>query len=217
MGATSFGGGPGFGAPPPPAFGGGPPMGGPPLGATSIGSAFGGSAPSAGPPPPSPGPPPPSAGRAPSGSAPGIIDAAEIQRMQRRIDQLSTELRMQRGGGQQAMKMEELEDKITRLEKDNQELERRYKELEKMAAAAGADYTVGGNVVKLNRAEEVVVGLNDIVSELRINLLAADGEIEQYANLLPPASYELVRESIKMSRAAMESARDYMRMLREIR
>ena len=62
-----------------------------------------------------------------------------------------------------------------------------------------------------------MTGLNDVLSELRINLLAAEGEIEQYATILPAASYELVREAIRSSRMQMETARDIMRMLREIR
>src|SRR5262249_61028592 len=84
-----------------------------------------------GPPPPSRAPPPPSAGRPPSlgissrGTAPErqTVDAEEILRMQRRIDQLASELRLMRGGGDRATRMEELEDRITRLEKENRAIE----------------------------------------------------------------------------------------------
>jgi hypothetical protein len=113
--------------------------------------------------------------------------------------------------------MEELEDKVTRMERDYDDLQHRYNDLEKLTAATGADYNPNRANLQLSRAEEVVSGLNDVLSELRINLLAAEGEIEQYAQILPPASYELVREAIRSSRMQMETARDIMRMLREIR
>ena len=137
--------------------------------------------------------------------------------MQRRVDQLTSELRMIRGGGDRALRMEELEERASRLEKDNEQLEARYKDLEKLVAQTGTDYNPNRANLQLSRAEEVVTGLNDVLSELRINLLAAEGEIEQYAQILPAASYELVRESIRSSRMQMETARDIMRMLRDLR
>jgi len=152
------------------------------------------------------------------GGAPSsVIDAAEVQRMQRRIDQLSSELRLIRGGGDKALRMEELEERSSRMEKQYAELEQRYQDLEKLTQQTGADYNPNRANLQLSRAEEVVSGLNDVLSELRINLLAAEGEIEQYAQILPPASYELVREAVRSSRMQMETARDIMRMLREIR
>jgi len=163
------------------------------------------------------GPPPASPVRTSSPMQQGAaVDADEVQRMQRRLDQLTSELRMARGGGATAVRMEELEEKVSRLERDNQKLEEAYRALERLAANAG-DTDVSRAVLQLTRAEEVVTGLSDVLSEVRINLLAADGEIEQYANALPSASFELVREAIRSSRAQLETARDYMRMLREAR
>jgi len=214
--------------PPMPSFGGGvggglggppPPVLGPPPISGSIGGSMGGSI--GGPPPPMPGPPPamPSGPRTSGGGgAPSsVIDAAEVQRMQRRIDQLSSELRLIRGGGDKALRMEELEERSSRMEKQYAELEQRYQDLEKLTQQTGADYNPNRANLQLSRAEEVVSGLNDVLSELRINLLAAEGEIEQYAQILPPASYELVREAVRSSRMQMETARDILRMLREIR
>jgi len=137
--------------------------------------------------------------------------------MQRRIDQLTSELRLIRGGGDRAMRMEELEERASRLEKENLQLEERYRDLEKLAAQTGTDYNPNRANLQLSRAEEVVTGLNDVLSEVRINMLAADGEIQQYAQILPQASFELVREAIRSSRMQMETARDIMRMLREVR
>jgi uncharacterized protein (UPF0335 family) len=217
MGATSMGGLGGFGSPPPPVPLGSPPppMPPPPVGSPSLGGGSLGGSPRGGPPPPAAGPG--SLRSGPGGAQGGILDAAEAQRMQRRIDQLSSELRLLRGGGDKALRFEELEEKLSRLEKENQTLEQRYRELEKMAQAAGADYSIAKSVVTLTRAEEVVLGLNDVLSELRINLLATEGELEQYEKFLPPASYAMIRDSIRASRAAMDSARDYMRMLRDAR
>lgn len=224
----SFGGGMGggMGGPPPPvlgpssisgsiggSIGGGGSMSGS-IGGPSIGGGMGG------PPPPMPGPPPamPSGRTSSGGGAPSsVVDAAEILRMQRRIDQLSSELRMLRGGGDKSLRMEELEERASRMEKQYNELEGRYQDLEKLTQQTGADYNPNRANLQLSRAEEVVSGLNDVLSELRINLLATEGEIEQYAQILPAASYELVREAVRSSRMQMETARDIMRMLREVR
>jgi hypothetical protein len=225
MGPTGFG---SMGGPPPPSIGG---MGGPPPPAPvsisgSIGArgSAGGGGPSpgggttgnqgGGPPPPAPGPP---VNRSSPVGPSAVIDGAEVQRMQRRIDQLTSELRMIRGGGDRALRMEELEERASRLEKDNEQAEVRYKELEKLVAQTGSDYNPNRANLQLSRAEEVITGLNDVLSELRINLLAAEGEILQYASVLPQASFEMVREAIRSSRMQMETARDIMRMLRDLR
>jgi hypothetical protein len=198
---------PAFGGPPPPAFGGPPPI--VPPGATSFGGGGGAPPPmGAGPPPPVPGGPP-----APLGST--VDPQAEMQRMQRRIDQLTSEVRILRGGGDAAVRMEELEEKVSRLERDNQTLNEKCTQLERMAAqGGGGSVAIGTAQLRLSRAEEVVNGLNDVLSELRINILAAEGEVEQWSQSLPRASYDLVRESLRGSRAHMETAKELMRMLR---
>jgi len=160
------------------------------------------------------GPPPPVSS---GGGGMTGIDSNEFQRMQRRIDQLATELRMSRGGGDKAMRMEELEDRISRLERDNRALEERCQELQRVSETAQLDSSIPRANISLNRAEEVVIGLNDVLSELRINVLAAEGEVERFAHILPVASFELVRESLRSSRMQMDAARDWMRMLRDVR
>jgi hypothetical protein len=137
--------------------------------------------------------------------------------MQRRIDQLTSELRTMRGGGDGAARMEDLEERVSRLERDNRALEEKNRELQRMAEMSSADYSGPRVNINLSRTEEVVTGLNDVLSELRINVLAAEGEIENWAHILPVASFELVRESLRSSRMQMESARDIMQMLRSAR
>jgi predicted component of type VI protein secretion system len=213
MGGTSLGGSP-YGAPPPAM-----PPSPSPFGATQMHPGVMGGPPPPMPGPSMPGPPPamPSSGRG-GGAASGGVDAEEALRMQRRIDQLASELRMMRGGGDKATRMEELEERITRLERDNRALEERANELKKLAeTASGGDMGVSGAKLQLSRAEEVIIGLNDVLSELRINVLAAEGEVERFAHILPQASFELVRESLRSSRMQMDSARDWMRMLRDVR
>ena len=56
--------------------------------------------------------------------------------MQRRIDQLQSEVRMMRGGGDKALRMEELETKISQLERDKLDM---AKEINKIQAAADAE------------------------------------------------------------------------------
>ncbi len=137
--------------------------------------------------------------------------------MQRRIDQLQSEVRLMRGGGEQATRMEELEEKISRLERDNRELTEKNMALQAKVAKGTGGPRLGTQAMVLSRAEEVVNGLNDVLSELRINVLAAEGEVENWAHTLPKASFELVRESLRSCRAQMETAKELMRMLREQR
>jgi hypothetical protein len=229
MGPPSFGGGPPLGAPPPPMPGPGMQygatqmnpglMGGPPPPMPGPAPSFGGGMPMGAPPPPMPmpGPPPPVAMRGGGGGGPGGVDSDEALRMQRRIDQLASELRLIRGGGDKALRMEELEDKISKLERDNHALEEKCNEYRSLAETAQLDTGIPGAHLKLSRGEEVVNGLNDVLSELRINILAAEGEVDRFAHILPQASFELVRESLRSSRMQMDSARDWMRMLRDVR
>jgi hypothetical protein len=176
-------------------------------------------APSHAPPPPSHAPPPPShvplpstnVGGPPSG---GGASAAEVQKLQRRIDQLQTELRMMRGGGDKAARMEELEKAVDKLTNENKELEDTVKRLESRVAADEGSAHVQKAVGVLRQADETVTGLNDALSELRINLMAAEGEVEQWATTLPRASFELVRESLHSCRAQMEVAKELIRQLR---
>ena len=178
-------------------FGGGPPPG----------QGYAASAPAA-PAAPSYGAPPPGVP-----SAGGAMNEAEFLRMQRRVDQLQSELRLLRGGGDKALRMEELETKVSRLESERSELEQKVMLLEQ-SAGQGTGVQIGTAQLMLGRAEEVVNGLNDVLSELRINVLAAEGAILEWESQLPRASFDLVRESLRSCRMQMESVRDLMRMLR---
>jgi len=194
---------------PPPPFPGPPPViGGPPP-----------PAPFPGPPPVIGGPPPPvhtpspSSPPRPSGGG-GGADPAELTRLQRRVEQLQSEIRMLRGGGDKATKMEELENQLAELKRKNTELEGLVVGAKKQLADEAGDAKVQRASYVLSQADEVVNGLNDVISELRINVMAAEGEVEQWSGSIPQASFELVRESLRMCRGHLVAAKDLMKQLR---
>jgi hypothetical protein len=61
-----------------------------------------------------------------------------------------------------------------------------------------------------------VTSLNDVLSSLRIEVMAAEGEFDQYSHQLPRASFELIRQSMKNAADFADQARELLRSLREI-
>ena len=77
--------------------------------------------------------------------------------------------------------------------------------------------------IKVKRALEIAamtaeaaLSLNDLLSSLRIDVMAAEGEFEQYAHNIPRASFELIRQSLKDAAAHCDEAREMLRKLREV-
>jgi hypothetical protein len=141
--------------------------------------------------PPPPQPPPPQV------SAPGEADV-EIRVLRRRVEQLQTELRVYRANRfnqDTARKMEDLENDLSMIEIERDNLRGKLQQLEQsLATEAGS--------VKVKRALEIAAttaeasaSLFDLLSSLRIEVMAAEGEFEQYAQALPRASFELIRQS----------------------
>ena len=118
-------------------------------------------------------PSPSSSSRASGGG--GGADPAELTRLQRRVEQLQSEIRMLRGGGDKALKMEEMENQLAELKRKNSELEGQVVGAKKQLADEAGDAKVQRASYVLSQADEVVNGLNDLVSELRINVMAAEG------------------------------------------
>jgi hypothetical protein len=54
------------------------------------------------------------------------------------------------------------------------------------------------------------------LSSLRIEVMAAEGEFEQYAHNIPRASFELIRQSLKDAAGHCDEAREMLRKLREV-
>lgn len=143
-------------------------------------------------------------------------DDGDVGRMRRRIEQLQAELRLFRGGGEGAVKVETLEQEVQRLAEERDQLKVRVGELEQRLAAEGGDAVVKRAGAIAQTAAEIVSGLNDVLSNLRINVMAAEGEFEQYSSALPRASFELIREALRSSATDMETARDLLRKLRAL-
>jgi hypothetical protein len=175
------------------------------------------------------GPVGPSGPAGPSGQVPGGALAAlvpqaaesdaEIRVLRRRVEQLQTELRVYRAqkfNAETARRMEDLENDLSMMEIERDNLKNR---LEK----ADRDLVLEAGSVKVKRALEIAAmtaetaaSLNDLLSSLRIEVMAAEGEFEQYAHNIPRASFELIRQSMKDAAAHCDQARELLRKLREI-
>ncbi len=190
---------PGMGQPPP----GAPPPAGPPPGA--------GAPPPARAPTAQPQQPPPAQ---PQGGDGGHADE-EIRRLRRRIDQLTAELRIYRGGGK-GVAMEDLEQEVESLQSERVEMQAKIRSLEEQIATEGGDVRVQQAGQVREKAAEVVQSLNDLLSNMRINVTAAEGEFDQFAQAIPRASFELIREALRSSAGDVEQARDLLRELRRI-
>ena len=149
-------------------------------------------------------------------AAGGGNDPEEVPRMRRRIEQLQAELRLYRGGGEGAQRFEQLEEEISRVAEERDRLKMRVGELEATLRAEGGDAKVQRAGAIAQTAAEIVSGLNDVLSNLRINVMAAEGEFEQYASAIPRASFELIREALRSSAVDMETARELLRKLRAL-
>ncbi|HET9620756.1 MAG TPA: FHA domain-containing protein [Kofleriaceae bacterium] len=171
---------------------------------------------------PAPAPPPvapPPAAPLPSiPSGPSEADV-EIRVLRRRVEQLQTELRVYRTNKfnqDTARRMEDLENDLSMIEIERDNLKNKLERAEQtLQQEAGS--------VKVRRALEIAAAtadtsaqLNDLLSSLRIEVMAAEGEFEQYAQLLPRASFELIRQSLKDGQQHCDEARELLRKLREV-
>ncbi len=158
---------------------------------------------------------PPSQG---SGAKPGEADE-EIRRLRRRLEQLQAELRVYRGGkvgAEKARKMEDIENDMAMMEVEVEKFKAKAKELEDQIAREGGSVKVQRAVEIRGKAAEIVTALNDVLSSLRIEVMAAEGEFDQYSHTIPRASFELIRQSMKEAASNVDQARDLLRQLREV-
>ena len=143
----------------------------------------------------------------------------EIRVLRRRVEQLQTELRVYRSqkfNQDTARRMEDLENDLSMMEIERDNLKNRLDKADReLALEAGS--------VKVKRALEIAAltaetaaSLNDLLSSLRIEVMAAEGEFEQYAHNIPRASFELIRQSLKDAAGHCDEARELLRKLREV-
>ena len=143
----------------------------------------------------------------------------EVRRMRRRIEQVQAELRILRGGkvgADKARRMEDLENDLAAAAEEREQLQARIAQLEEQIAREGGNVKVQRAVEIRGKAAEIVTQLNDLLSSLRIEVMAAEGEFDQYSHTIPRASFELIRQSLRESAQHVDSARDLLRQLREV-
>ena len=166
------------------------------------------------PPPPQPVAPPPP----PVSAGPSEADI-EIKVLRRRLEQLQTELKVYRTNKfnqDTARRMEDLENDLSMIEIERDSLKNKLERAEQqLLVEAGS--------VKVKRALEIAAAtaetsaqLNDLLSSLRIEVMAAEGEFDQYSNNIPRASFELIRQSLRDAQGHCDEARELLRKLREV-
>jgi len=151
--------------------------------------------------------------------APASAEAdAEIRVLRRRVEQLQTELRMYRANKfnqDTVRRMEDLENDLSMIEIERDNLKTRLERAEQMIAAEAGSVKVKRALEIAAMTAEAAAALNDLLSSLRIEVMAAEGEFEQYAQNLPRASFELIRQSLKDAAGRCDEAREMLRKLRE--
>jgi len=161
--------------------------------------------------PPPPAPPPLSAG-------PSEADV-EIRVLRRRVEQLQTELRVYRTNKfnqDTARRMEDLENDLSMIEIERDSLKNKLERAELQLQTEAGSVKVRRAVEIAAATAETAASLNDLLSSLRIEVMAAEGEFEQYAQNIPRSSFELIRQSLKDGASHCDEARDLLRKLREV-
>ncbi len=162
-------------------------------------------------------------GGIPSGAAPvAPVTAesdAEIRVLRRRVEQLQTELRVYRTNKfnqDTARRMEDLENDLSMIEIERDNLKNRMERAEQQLSLEAGSVKVRRALEIAAATAETSASLNDLLSSLRIEVMAAEGEFEQFATALPRASFELIRQSLKEAQGHCDEARELLRKLREV-
>jgi hypothetical protein len=151
-------------------------------------------------------------------SRPSEADA-EIRVLRRRLEQLQTELRVYRTNKfnqDTARRMEDLENDLSMVEIERDNLKGRLERAEQQLSAEAGSVKVKRALEIAALTAETAASLNDLVSSLRIEVMAAEGEFEQYAHAMPRASFELIRQSMRDAAGHCDQARELLRKLREV-
>jgi len=144
---------------------------------------------------------------------------AEIRVLRRRVDQLQTELRMYRGQKfkeENVRRMEDLENDLSMMEIERDNLKNRLEKAEQHIKLEAGSLKVKRALEIAAMTAETAASLNDLLSSLRIEVMAAEGEFEQYATNIPRASFELIRQSLRDAAGHCDEARELLRKLREV-
>jgi len=154
------------------------------------------------------------------GMAPQSAESdAEIRVLRRRVDQLQTELRMyrtQKFKEENVRRMEDLENDLSMMEIERDNLKSRLDKAEQSMKLEAGSIKVKRALEIASMTAETAAQLNDLLSSLRIEVMAAEGEFEQYAHQIARASFELIRQSLKDAASHCDEARELLRKLREV-
>jgi hypothetical protein len=143
----------------------------------------------------------------------------EIRVLRRRVEQLQTELRVYRAqkfNQETARRMEDLENDLSMMEIERDNLKNRLDKADRELKMEAGSAKVKRALEIAAMTAEAAASLNDLLSSLRIEVMAAEGEFEQYAHNIPRASFELIRQSLKDAAGHCDEARELLRKLREV-
>jgi hypothetical protein len=151
-------------------------------------------------------------------SGPSEADV-EIRVLRRRVEQLQTELRVYRQNKfnqDTARRMEDLENDLSMMEIERDSLKNKLERAEQQLSLEAGSVKVRRALEIAAATAETSASLNDLLSSLRIEVMAAEGEFEQYSQAIPRASFELIRQSLKDGAGHCDEARELLRKLREV-
>jgi predicted component of type VI protein secretion system len=143
----------------------------------------------------------------------------EIRVLRRRVEQLQTELRVYRAqkfNQESARRMEDLENDLSMMEIERDNLKGRLERADAQLLAESGSAKVKRAQEIMGMTAEATASLNDLLSSLRIEVMAAEGEFEQYSQNMPRASFELIRQSLRDAASHCDEAREMLRKLREV-
>jgi hypothetical protein len=143
----------------------------------------------------------------------------EIRVLRRRVEQLQTELRIYRSQkfkDDQVRRMEDLENDLSMMEIERDNIKNRLEKAENMLKLEAGSVKVKRALEIAAMTAEAAASLNDLLSSLRIEVMAAEGEFEQFAHNIPRSSFELIRQSLKDAAQHCDEARELLRKLREV-
>jgi hypothetical protein len=162
----------------------------------------------------------PGAAMAALGVAPQTSESdVEIRVLRRRVEQLQTELRIYRSQKfkeDNVRRMEDLENDLSMMEIERDNLKNRLDKAEQSLKLEAGSIKVKRALEIAAMTAEAAASLNDLLSSLRIEVMAAEGEFEQFAHQIPRASFELIRQSLRDAAGHCDEARELLRKLREV-
>lgn len=140
----------------------------------------------------------------------------EIRLLRRRIDQLQLELRTLRGpkiGEQKAATIEAIEGELFAVVAQRDDLREQVMQLTNELRANSKDRELARATRVIEAAAIASDTLQDSLASLRVELIAASDEFDQFSADVPRASFELIRQSLRDASRHAETARAAVRAL----